>query len=191
MKPHFYNAHHSPIGAFCTLTLGQKGARGGLGVELAGPANEPLHIQYSYDSNAIVLVNHALDDAHGLQASIRVRNLDGSVRYEKHLRGIDLAGNHAQQVATLPTMAGLSPTYFVELDLASADGRPVSRNVYWLSTRADKLDWDHSNWYLTPLTQYADLTALKSLPAATRLPSSATSVAVNDGDVAELRSMSQ
>jgi exo-1,4-beta-D-glucosaminidase len=38
--------------------------------------------------------------------------------------------------------------------------------VYWLSTKTDVLDWAHSNWYLTPLTQYADLTALQSLPAA-------------------------
>jgi exo-1,4-beta-D-glucosaminidase len=70
-------------------------------------------------------------------------------------------------VATLPTLTGLSETYFVELELASAEGKPVSRNVYWLSTQADKLDWPHSNWYLTPLTQYADLTALQSLTTAT------------------------
>src|SRR5581483_5549658 len=42
-----------------------------------------------------------------------------------------------------------------------------SRNVYWLSTRPDELDWSHSNWYLTPVTHYADLTALQSLPTAT------------------------
>jgi len=89
------------------------------------------------------------------------------VRYEKHLQGIDLAGNRTRQLETLPTVAGLSPTYFIELELSSADGKPVSRNVYWLSTRADVLDWAKSNWYLTPLTQYGDLTALKSLPAAT------------------------
>ncbi|WP_225561598.1 sugar-binding domain-containing protein [Rhodanobacter sp. DHB23] len=148
---HLYDWYMNPAGAY----FGAK------------KANEPLHIQYSYDANAIVLVNHTLDDAHGLQANIRVRNLDGSVRYEKHLQGIALAGNHTQQVATLPTLAGLSPTYFVELDLSASDGKPVSRNVYWLSTRADVLDWAKSNWYLTPLTQYADLTALKSLPTAT------------------------
>lgn len=44
MTPIFYNAHHSPIGAFCSLTLGQEGPMGGLGLELSGPANEPLHI---------------------------------------------------------------------------------------------------------------------------------------------------
>ncbi|WP_449428961.1 glycosyl hydrolase 2 galactose-binding domain-containing protein [Rhodanobacter umsongensis] len=148
---HLYDWYMNPAGAY----FGAK------------KANEPVHIQYSYDSNAIVLVNHTLDDAHGLQASIRVRNLDGSVRYEKHLQGIDLVGNHAQQLVTLPTLDDLSPTHFIELELASIDGKPVSRNVYWLPAQPDKLDWDHSNWYLTPVTQYADLTALQSLPAAT------------------------
>jgi len=148
---HLYDYFMNPAGAY----FGAK------------KANEPVHIQYSYDSNEIVLVNHTLDDAHGLQASIRVRNLDGSMRYEKHLQGIDLAGNHTRLLATLPTMAGLSPTHFIELDLASIDGKPISRNVYWLPAQPDKLDWDHSNWYLTPVTQYADLTSLQSLPAAT------------------------
>jgi len=133
----------------------------------AKKANEPLHIQYSYDTRAIMLVNHTLTDEHGLQASIRVRNLDGSVLYAQRLRDIELAGNRTRQVATLPVPAGLSRTYFVELALASADGTPLSRNVYWLSTQPDRLDWAHSNWYLTPATQYADLSALQSLPAAT------------------------
>jgi len=53
------------------------------------------------------------------------------------------------------------------LNLESGDGEPISRNVYWLSTRADELDWAHSNWYLTPVTQYADLTALQSLATTT------------------------
>jgi exo-1,4-beta-D-glucosaminidase len=133
----------------------------------ARKANEPVHIQYSYDTHDVVLVNQTLTDQHGLQARIRVRNLDGSVRDERRVQNIDLPGNGTRQVATLPAPAGLSPTYFVELELASADGHPVSRNVYWLSTQADTLDWAHSNWYLTPVTHYADLTALQSLPAVT------------------------
>jgi exo-1,4-beta-D-glucosaminidase len=67
----------------------------------------------------------------------------------------------------LPALDGLSRTYFIELELASADGKSISRNVYWLSTQTDELDWAHSNWYLTPVTRYADLTPLQSLPIAT------------------------
>lgn len=43
-QPIFYNAHHSPIGAFATLTFGCKGATGGFGLELKGPADESLYI---------------------------------------------------------------------------------------------------------------------------------------------------
>jgi exo-1,4-beta-D-glucosaminidase len=133
----------------------------------AKEANEPVHIQYSYDTRGIVLVNHTLTREQGLQVMIRVRNLDGSVRYEQRLEDVDVAGNSARQLATLPQVANLSRTYFIELELLAADGRAISRNVYWLSTQPDKLDWAHSNWYLTPVTQYADLTPLQSLPAAT------------------------
>jgi exo-1,4-beta-D-glucosaminidase len=148
---HLYDWYMNPAGAY----FGAK------------KANEPVHIQYSYDDRAIVLVNHTLTDAHGLQARVRVRNLDGSVRYDKQFTGVDLTGNRTRTLTTLPALSGLSPTYFVELDLVSSNGQPVSRNVYWLPTKPDVLDWKHSNWYLTPVTQYADLTALQSLPAAT------------------------
>lgn len=148
---HLYDYYMNPAGAY----FGAK------------KANEPLHIQYAYDSNAIVLVNHTLADAHGLQAHVRVRDLDGSIRYEKRLPGIELPGNHTQPLETLPRIAGLSRTYFVELDLATADGTPLSRNVYWLSTQADELNWAGTNWYTTPVTRYADMRALASLPAAT------------------------
>jgi exo-1,4-beta-D-glucosaminidase len=80
------------------------------------------------------------------------------------LQGIDLPGNVARAVAVVPAVAELSATYFVELELAAADGRAISRNVYWLATQTDELDWANSNWYLTPLTRYADLTALQAMP---------------------------
>ncbi|HWU75880.1 MAG TPA: glycoside hydrolase family 2 TIM barrel-domain containing protein [Rhodanobacter sp.] len=148
---HLYDYFMNPAGAY----FGAK------------KANEPLHIQYAYDTRAIMLVNQTLIDQHGLQASIRVRNLDGSMRYEQHLQNIELAGNRTRQLQTLPALSGLSSTYFIELALASADGKSISRNVYWLATQPDKLDWAHSNWYLTPVTQYADLTALQSLSTTT------------------------
>ena len=133
----------------------------------AKTANEPVHIQYSYDTHAIMLVNHTLTSEHGLRAMVRVRNLDGSARYERQLQNIDLAGNRTRELERLPALTGLSRTYFIELELASARGKAISRNVYWLSTQTDELDWPNSNWYLTPVTRYADLTPLQSLPTGT------------------------
>jgi exo-1,4-beta-D-glucosaminidase len=66
----------------------------------------------------------------------------------------------------VPELAALTPTWFLALSLDDASGRSVSRNVYWLSTKPDVLQWDKSDWYVTPLTQYADLTGLQQLPQA-------------------------
>lgn len=43
MSP-FFNAHHAPIGAFASFTLGMPGASGGLGLELGKPADQNVFI---------------------------------------------------------------------------------------------------------------------------------------------------
>jgi hypothetical protein len=48
----FYNAHHSPIGAFASFTLGYRGAKGGLGLELAKPADQNVFIGLESDSDS-------------------------------------------------------------------------------------------------------------------------------------------
>ena len=53
MKPHNFNAHHSPMGAFASFTLGFRGAQGGLGLELGGPANQNIYVGVQ-DENRIV-----------------------------------------------------------------------------------------------------------------------------------------
>ncbi len=40
----FFNAHHSPIGAFASMTFGCKGSLGGIASELKGPADQNLII---------------------------------------------------------------------------------------------------------------------------------------------------
>lgn len=44
MSTIFYNTQHSPIGAFASFTLGAKGAKGGLGLELTKPADQNVFI---------------------------------------------------------------------------------------------------------------------------------------------------
>ncbi len=62
----FYNAQHSPIGAFASFTLGCKGAKGGLGLERGGPANESIYIGYEDAKgqiNALPFYKGSEDDA--------------------------------------------------------------------------------------------------------------------------------
>jgi exo-1,4-beta-D-glucosaminidase len=58
-------------------------------------------------------------------------------------------------------------TYFLALHMAGPAGSSTTRNVYWLSTTPDVLDWDQGPWHHTPLAQFADLTGLEHLPSVT------------------------
>lgn len=139
----------------------------------AKKANEPLHVQYSYDNRSVVVVNNRHTPASGLTARVTLFNTDGTRRYDRTATGVRVGADGAHRTAlTLPaSVGGLSTTYLARLVLTDSRGRTVSRNVYWLSTRPDTLDWARTDWYHTPTTAYADLTGLGSMA---RVPVTAT-----------------
>ncbi|WNV86448.1 DUF5010 C-terminal domain-containing protein [Umezawaea sp. Da 62-37] len=148
----------------------------------AKKANEELHIQYSYDSRSVVVVNRDHAAASGLTASVKLFNLDGTEKYTQTSTGVSVGGDGAKtSVVTIPAVTGLSTTYLAKLVLSDSAGREVSRNVYWLSTKADTLDWANTDWYYTPTTASADLTGLAGLATAP-VTTTATSTTGSDGD---------
>jgi exo-1,4-beta-D-glucosaminidase len=55
--------------------------------------------------------------------------------------------------------------YFVALALADGD-TPVADNFYVIPAKDNQYDWKKANWYITPVTAYADLGfAFKQAPA--------------------------
>ncbi|PYT50365.1 MAG: glycoside hydrolase family 2, partial [Acidobacteria bacterium] len=67
----------------------------------------------------------------------------------------------------LPVPEGLTPAYFLKLQLHDAAGKLVSDNFYWLSTKPDVLDWaGRKDTVYTPQKEFADLTGLNGLPKA-------------------------
>ncbi|WIV53556.1 glycosyl hydrolase 2 galactose-binding domain-containing protein [Amycolatopsis nalaikhensis] len=140
----------------------------------AKKANEPLHIQYSYDTKSVVVVNHNHDAASGLTARVQLFNLDGTAKFDQS-KAVSVGGDGAKTTAlTIGSVSGLSPTYLAKLVLTDASGKEVSRNVYWLSTKADALDWNNSDWYYTPTTSYADLSGLNGLAQVAVDPTAST-----------------
>ncbi|MEU5691322.1 exo-beta-D-glucosaminidase [Actinosynnema sp. NPDC020468] len=129
----------------------------------AKTALRPLHVQYSYDDGSVAVANTGLSGVAGMSVSATVFEVDGTVRAEETWAA-DVPGNGAVRVGTLP--AGAGGTYFARLLLKDSTGRVVDRNVYWLSTRADTLDYTGSTWYHTPQSGYADLSGVRSLPEA-------------------------
>ncbi|MGO4425999.1 exo-beta-D-glucosaminidase, partial [Streptomyces sp. MCAF7] len=109
----------------------------------AKKANEPLHIQYSYDSRTVVVVNNRHDAATGLTARVSLYDTKGARKYDKSATGLTAPADGGKATAlTVPaSVSGLSGTYLAKLVLTDGAGKEVSRNVYWLSTEPDVLDW--------------------------------------------------
>ena len=128
-------------------------------------ACEPVHVQYSYDDRSIVIVN-GTDRRVAGKVSVKVLNTDLAERFSREI-DIDVAPDTSSRVLTVPQLSDVSPTHFLVLRLLSRAGQAVSQNLYWLSTKAEELDWAKSTWFTTPVTSYADFTALNDLPPAT------------------------
>ncbi len=128
-------------------------------------ACEPVHVQYSYDDHSIVVVNNTATDA-SVNVVATVLNLDGSVQLSKSVP-VSVPADSVARALVLPEIGTLSSVYFVDLRLKSADGRAISTNFYWLGRKMDELDWPKSTYFVTPVTSYADMTALRDLRPAT------------------------
>ncbi len=140
--------------------LGQEGSYFGV-----KKANEPLHIQYSYDDHSVVAVNQTLSPAVELTATARLFELDGKERWSASV-AMDLSPDSAQRLFPVPMTLAQSETSFLVLTLRDANARLVSRNVYWLSAQPDIMDWSASSGWITLQASFANFSALRRLPQA-------------------------
>jgi len=130
-------------------------------------AMEPVHVQYGYDDHSVAVVNDTRNAAQGLKVSATFYNLDAT---QAATRGgtLDLAPDSSTKVLDLPLPDKISTTYFLKLQLHDAQGKLLSDNFYWLSTKADTLDWaKRKDTVYTPQKDFADLSGLNSLPQVT------------------------
>jgi exo-1,4-beta-D-glucosaminidase len=126
-------------------------------------AMEPLHPIYGYDDRSVWVVSSLYTDARGLKLTTKVFNLDMTEKFSQET-SLDAAADSTQKVLTLPALPDASPVYFLVLRLEDSTGQFVGSNFYWLSTKQESLDWEKSNWYMTPTGSFADYTALSQLP---------------------------
>jgi exo-1,4-beta-D-glucosaminidase len=128
----------------------------------AKKADEPVHIAYDYFSKNIFVVNSTLAARSNLTATVSLYNVPTLSQAYTTSFPVNAAANSSSTVFTLPTVGGLSTTYFIRLRLTDSTGALVSNNLYWYSTTPDVLA-SKSNWYMTAVKTYANLTGLNSL----------------------------
>ena len=129
-------------------------------------ATEPLHVQYSYDDNSVAVINGTYEAVKGAKVTAKLYNLDAKEKGSREAT-LNLPEDSSTKAFDLPKVEDLTKTYFLRLELHDAAGKLVSDNFYWLSTKADTLDWKHKkDTVYTPQVELGDLTGLNSLPPA-------------------------
>ena len=117
-------------------------------------ACEPVQLIYNYADRLVYLVNGAPDDElHGFTARMRV--------YDDHSRLIAdetslIAVKYREVLDAFDLRRFKGKPVFVALTLDDSKGR-VSDNFYVLPAKDNEYDWKKTNWYITPITAYADL----------------------------------
>jgi hypothetical protein len=114
----------------------------------AKKACEPVHIQMNQNNFHVMVINNTPETLDGLEARVRVFNLDGSLKYD-HRTNVKANPTAAADLSEINWPRDLSPVHFVKLELHDRNGQRISDNFYWRALS------DHPE----------DFAALQSLPA--------------------------
>lgn len=135
----------------------------------AKKGNELLHVQYSYDDESVVVLNHSYAPVQGAKVTATLWDLHAAQVFSQTAT-LDLPADSVEKTTiAIPTSAQSSAVCFLDLELTDGTGKAMSSNFYWLTPRPDVMaDPDPgTGWYIEPIATYADFTALASLPSVT------------------------
>ncbi len=129
----------------------------------AKKASRPVHIVYDPKDGGIYLINDRLEPFSGGKVHIRAHDLQSREIFND-VKDAEVGPNTAAQVTRLPAIKSPSTVYFLDLRLTDNAGGLAAENFYWLSKKKDVMDYAATEWYVTPIKEFADFTALDGLP---------------------------
>ena len=126
-------------------------------------ACEPIQLLFDYATRKVYAVNESGDAApHALQATLKVFDADSKL-IGQETKAIKVGYREVLPVFDLKRYDG--KPHFVALTLTDESG-PVADNFYCLPAKDNEYNWKKTNWYITPVTAYADLAFVFKRPEA-------------------------
>jgi hypothetical protein len=110
-------------------------------------ASELVHIQLNEATGHVQVINNFAQPVQNAKARIEIYSLEGALAAQKEIP-VNADADHATDLGELELPDSITNTYFVRLELADANGKPLSQNFYWRA-----VPWNAN-----------DLTALNKLP---------------------------
>ena len=135
-------------------------------------ACEPVQLLFDYATRKVYAVNESAE-ARELKATLQVFDA-ASKPIGKETKAVKVGYREVVPVFDLKRYDG--KPHFVALALADGD-KPVADNFYVLPAKDNEYNWKKTNWYITPITAYADL------GFAFKQPKAEVEMTVGDGKV--------
>lgn len=126
----------------------------------------PEHVAYDYVQRAIYVINKSLDRRGQRAVEAQFMSLDGRVLSTSRATEETEPNRSKRLPTTMAAVPSQDGVILLRLLLSDDANTTLSRNVYWLSRTTDSLDWANSTWYHTPVTGFADFTALNTMQSA-------------------------
>jgi hypothetical protein len=97
-------------------------------------ALEPIHIQMNAHDSRISIINATYTNLEGYIASAKVIDFNLQTKWTRK-DIVNMEADRYKELYKIPEIKGLSPVYFVKLELRNKKGILVSENLYWLSSK--------------------------------------------------------
>lgn len=124
------------------------------------------HVAFNYMSKELYLINHSLDRQGPRTVVVDMVGVDGAALGSASIRASTVP-NTSKMIYTVPAWANTTDVAFLRLKLLDDQTQQtLSRNVYWVAHTLDRLDWDGTEWFYTPVAAYANYSALSRLDPA-------------------------
>ena len=124
-------------------------------------ACEPVQLLFDYATRKVYAVNET-PEARELKATVQVFDA-ASKPIGQEAKTVKVGYREVVPVFDLKRYDG--KPHFVALALTDGDA-PVADNFYVLPAKDNEYNWKKTNWYITPITDYSDLSfAFKQAPA--------------------------
>lgn len=125
----------------------------------------PLNIIYNYGDKNIYVSNIYYSKQTGLEAEVRLLDINSKEVFSKK-ESFFVEQFSSKKIIDLPLLDTIaSPVYFLDLKILSGN-KEVAKNFYWISSKEDVNDFINAKWHYTPLSVFADYTALEKMPKA-------------------------
>ena len=125
-------------------------------------ACEPVQLIYNYKDHNVYAVNEGRE-AKDVVATVKIYDAQSKLVHEENAT---LASAYRKTVKAFDLNRFQGIPHFVSLEVRDTEGNFVADNFYCIGAKPNVYDWKNYDWYITPITEYTDLSFAFAQPQA-------------------------